>query len=108
MRTRTSKRESEMDLTIDGRDYTVTFAWTVTGWRENYGSDADGNRGVMTDMRETDLSPAIVVTDDDGVLVILAPAAMEQVRATLEAYIDSDDAYADDQDEEPDPDREDD
>ena len=106
MRTRTSTRESEMDMTIDGRDYAVTFAWIVTGWRENYGADADGNRGQMTDMRETDLD-RVDVTDENGDPVTLAPAAMDEVRAKLEAYIDSDDAYAYDVDEEPDPERED-
>jgi hypothetical protein len=37
----------EFDATIDGRDALIGFTrHTVGGW-ENYGSDADGRRGVM-------------------------------------------------------------
>ena len=35
-------------------EYNVDVLVKCDFWTENYGADADGNRGVMTDMRETD------------------------------------------------------
>ncbi len=89
------------DITVGDVTYYVEFDWTASAWRENYGADADGNRGRMMDMREAEMGHILKVEryDDSGMTELepgtaaLDVSTVNAILADIETYIDSDDAY---------------
>jgi hypothetical protein len=62
----TRNRREAFDTQLDGCDVNIEFTRTTTYSRENYGADADGNRGVMMTMLDEDRADEIeIIRVDD-------------------------------------------
>jgi hypothetical protein len=109
MRTHREHADESFDLELPGgRDVTVEFVRTLEWHRENYGADADGNRGVMTSMVDSDEASRVTVDFGDGVLVPLAEigdADRAAVDAAIGRYLEDYEFEANEGPDEPDPDR---
>ena len=82
----------EFDATLDGHDVLITFERTSTWSYENYGADADGNRGMMMLTLDVDDYADITVTPyaDDGSVVTTSHTGLPEVqRVAVEALVEA-------------------
>jgi hypothetical protein len=70
----TVEKEVQVDIDIDETCYDVTFNRVSAFVRENYGADADGNRGEMRTFIDEDRAEDIYV---DGVPIKELPADLQ-------------------------------
>lgn len=88
------------DTTINGVAVFIAFTRTTVFGRENYGADADGNRGMMIDTIDVDDHSNILVSweDDDNAhndIPLVVCAAMKKawssdtIVETVENYMES-------------------
>jgi hypothetical protein len=81
------------DTVIGMRDVDVEFTRTTVWGRENYGADADGNRGRMIDTIDEDSYDKILVSWEDETehnnipLDELSPAMRDAVIIAVEEYV---------------------
>jgi hypothetical protein len=84
-RTSTHEKETETDIIIEDICYDVTFNRVIKYYRENYGTDADGNRGEMRTFIDEDYAEDIEV---DGVPIKqLLPELQSKIEAELEKWL---------------------
>lgn len=111
MRTHKEKANESFDFTFaDGREATVEFVRTIEWHRELYGSDADGNRGMMMNMLDSDEATSVTVDFGDRKLIPLGELEerdREAVDAAIERHLEKHEFEADEGPSEPDPDRDD-
>lgn len=101
----------EFDTTIDGVDICISFVRTTVVGYENYGADADGNRGVWTLMVDSDEFSEVKVDFGGPPMMIpldvlqLPTAQRCAVEAAIQTYMEEHDAEVPEE-EERDPDEE--
>lgn len=70
------------DTTLRDRDICIEFQRTTKFSYENYGADADGNRGVMMLLLDDDFySDVVVIYYDDDTATRIAPSALSNLDA---------------------------
>ena len=85
----THEREAQADIEIGDDYYDVTFNRVTKYHTENYGSDADGNRGVLTTFIDEDYAEDIYANDKP--IKELAPDLQKKIEDALERWIDKND-----------------
>lgn len=88
------------DATINGFDISIEFTRTTAWSWENYGADADGNRGMMMQSIDSDDATDITAELASGEPLYLDPPASgsgaisQGVHDAVEAYMDAHDPEA--------------
>jgi hypothetical protein len=81
----TIKKETQVDIEINDICYDVTFNRVSKFIRENYGSDADGNRGEMRTYVDEDYPEDIHV--DGNPLTDFTKDLQNKIEEELEAWL---------------------
>jgi hypothetical protein len=81
----------EFDTMVGGEHVTIAFTRTTKMALENYGADADGNRGVLMWMVDSDEASDIRVTNENGEEI---EPNSEEVDAAIEVYMENHEAEA--------------
>lgn len=103
--------EVDIETTLAiGMDVRINFTRTTKVGRENYGADADGNRGMMMDMIDDDeWSNVKVFFDEDTLGVLLADtSAKAEIEKIIEDWMEAHEPVAPEEPEEDCDDREED
>lgn len=81
----------EFDATIDEKDVTISFLRTIETHRENYGADADGNRGMMTSMIDVDAATDVKADFGLGAVPLVMLSAQDQsaVLEEIDKYLET-------------------
>jgi len=90
------------DTVVLGTEVCIEFTRVTEGHRENYGADADGNRGMMVGMIDSDDAEDIVVTMPSGTerpFETLPDAAQRAVRREVDRYLEENEPEAEDEPE---------
>ena len=86
MKSGSHERKMQADIEIGDDYYDVTFNRVTTYHTENYGADADGNRGVLTTFIDDDYAEDIFANDKP--IEDLAPDLRKKIEEALERWID--------------------